>query len=714
MTENLFALAEQFVNETSQHVFLTGKAGTGKTTFLRHIVQTTHKHVVVAAPTGVAAINAGGATLHSLFQLSFAPHVPNEKFDLSHFSKQKLDVLRRMELLIIDEVSMLRADTLDAIDTVLRRVRRTTAIFGGIQMLYIGDMFQLPPVVKDDEWAILKNFYSSQFFFHAHALQQQPPVYIELKKVYRQQDSNFVDLLNRVRNNILQSADFEMLNSRFVYNFVPPENKKYITLTTHNYQADRINSEKLNALPSQTFEFQGETHGDFPEYMLPVEMNLQLKRGAQIMFVKNDSSQEKLYYNGKIGTVTQISTDRIFVLCENEDAEIQLHTETWENNRYTLNKDTGALEEEELGSFTQFPVRLAWAITVHKSQGLTFNNVILDISRAFAAGQAYVALSRCTSLQGIVFQSLISAAAIQTDEYALALSNKERSQTELENTLLTQKQVFWTEKLKSYFSLKNLYSTLYEFERLLKDKIGEEFDDAKMLLQNFRKFARSQEKTIVIFQNQIENLAAQTISTNNYSPLQSRCQKAIEYFYPLYINDLLLPLRKNINEFYGQKKSKTYYKNLLTIERDLTLFIEDLKNAEFYNKKLIDSSNLQIPQSTVQQEIKVEKHKKGDSAKASFEMYKKGKTIAEIAATRNLTEGTIFGHLVNYIADGQISVYKIVSEEKVDKILPLVDIETKSSSSIKSQLDDTFTYEEIRAVINHCIWQEKRKKMYQF
>ncbi|MDR2684392.1 MAG: AAA family ATPase, partial [Prevotellaceae bacterium] len=382
----LLAIARDYVEQTSQHVFLTGKAGTGKTTFLRHIVAATHKHAVVAAPTGVAAINAGGVTLHSLFQLSFAPYIPNSQCDYSHFSQSKLDVLRRMELLIIDEVSMLRADTLDAIDAVLRRVRRSSKVFGGVQMLYIGDMFQLPPVVKDDEWAVLKNYYSSQFFFHAHALQKNPPVYIELKQVYRQQDSSFVDLLNRVRNNTMQQSDFELLNSRFVQNFIPPNDKKFITLTTHNYQADKINSEKLNQIQSQLFEFHGNIKNDFPEYMLPVEMTLQLKQEAQIMFVKNDSSQEKLYYNGKIGTITYISEDRICVLCEGEDTEIQLHAETWENNRYTLNKESGGMEEEVLGTFTQYPVRLAWAITVHKSQGLTFSNVILDISRAFAAG----------------------------------------------------------------------------------------------------------------------------------------------------------------------------------------------------------------------------------------------------------------------------------------------------------------------------------------
>ncbi|MDR1652164.1 MAG: helix-turn-helix domain-containing protein [Prevotellaceae bacterium] len=725
MTDNLFALAAEFVNDTSQHVFLTGKAGTGKTTFLREIKQNTHKNAVVAAPTGVAAINAGGVTLHSLFQLPFSPFLPQENAgaDISHFRKEKINLLRKIDLLIIDEVSMLRADVLDAIDAVLRGIRRTTTAFGGVQMLYIGDMFQLPPVVKDEELEILKHAYPSPFFFHSRALRKCPPVYIELKHVYRQQDSLFIDLLNRVRNNVMQPTDLELLNSHYVPDFTPPPDKKFITLTTHNYQADNINSDKLNALPFQTFEYKGIIEGDFPEYLLPAEMNLHLKRQAQIMFVKNDSSQRKQYYNGKIGIITKISEDEIYVLCEGEDVEIQLHRETWENNRYVLNRQTGLLEEEALGSFTQYPLRLAWAITVHKSQGLTFNNVILDISRAFAAGQAYVALSRCTALEGIVFQSPVSYSAIKTDKYALALSAKERSKDELEKALAEQKQLFWTEKLKSCFSLKNLYSIFYEFEKSLKEKDSEEFDSAKLLLNSFRKFAKDHEKTVVTFQNQLQKIInaqpcaeknsndrATDTSEADYALIKERCQKAVEYFYPLYINNLLLPLRENINNFYGVKKSKTYYKNLLSIEQDLTLFIEELKSVEFYGEKLIDTRYLKIPQNTVFQPVKTRKSKKGDSAKVSLEMYKSGKTIDEIAKERNITEGTVFGHLSDYILKGQISVFELVDKEKVEAIMPLVDTQTKAITPVREQLGDNYTYSEIRAVIKHCLWLENREK----
>jgi len=359
---------------------------------------------------------------------------------------------------------------------------------------------------------------------------------------------------------------------------------------------------------------------------------------------------------------------------------------------------------------------------------LTFNNVILDISRAFAAGQAYVALSRCTSLQGIVLQSFVSPNCIQTDRYAIELSAKERSQIELENALKEQKQLFWTEKLQSYFDLKPLFSIFYAFDKLLRDKIGEEFDDAKTLLENMRKFAHNQEDTIKKFQNQLQNICAQiddnachcgldpqsldtnftTMTSGVFQKLQIRCQKAVEYFYPLYINELLLPLRQNIENFYGIKKSRAYYKNILDIEQNLTIFIEDLKRVRYYNKPLINSELLTLPTKNIEDIPKAEKKQKGDSAKYSLMMYKDDhKSIEEIADERKLTFGTIFGHLAAYIPSGQISIYELVSQEKVDKILPLLDAETKSATPIKEQLGDDVSFDEIRAVMRHWTWLKK-------
>ena len=345
---SVFQLAADFINQTSQHIFLTGKAGTGKTTFLKHIRRSTHKNCIVAAPTGVAAINAGGVTLHSLFQLPFEPYIPGTDYrkskDRFKFSAAKRDMLKGAELLIIDEVSMLRADTLDCIDSVLRYVRNSDKPFGGIQMLYIGDMFQLPPVVKEDEWIFLREHYQSLFFFHAKAIKSVPPVYLELKKIYRQREQDFVDLLNRVRNNELTTEDLQTLNRQYQPNFTPPDGEKYITLTTRNAKADAINSRELNRLTAPMFRFTGEIKGEFPDYSLPTEMTLTLKKDAQIMFIKNDSGEYRRYFNGKLGTISRIDKENIEVRLEGSGNVIEIEKETWKNVRYTLNKETAEIE----------------------------------------------------------------------------------------------------------------------------------------------------------------------------------------------------------------------------------------------------------------------------------------------------------------------------------------------------------------------------------
>ncbi|MDR2087279.1 MAG: AAA family ATPase, partial [Dysgonamonadaceae bacterium] len=445
-----FQLAEDFINQTSEHLFLTGKAGTGKTTFLKHISKYTHKKTIVTAPTGVAAVNAGGTTLHSLFQLPLEPYIPGAsqtfKKNLFRFSKQKLEMLRQLELLIIDEVSMLRADTLDAIDDFLRYIRRNQyQPFGGVQVLYIGDMFQLPPVAQKDEWELLKTHYQSTFFFHAKVIEKTKPVYVELKKVYRQKDASFVNLLNRIRNNNTTPEDFQTLNERYNPYFNPPETENYIILTTHNYKADNINNRKLAELPAQEHLFSGETHGDFPDYSLPTDKQLRLKKGAQVMFLKNDTEEPRRYYNGKIATISRIDSDQIYVYIADTNTEILIKRETWENKRYYLDKESGEIKEELLGSFSQYPIRLAWAITIHKSQGLTFEKAIIDTGNSFAAGQTYVALSRCISLDGIVLFSKIHPNSILTDNYALEFSRSEKAEQELDKIFQAGKRKFWAE-----------------------------------------------------------------------------------------------------------------------------------------------------------------------------------------------------------------------------------------------------------------------------
>ena len=413
-------LAWQFIENTGTHLFLTGKAGTGKTTFLRELKAKSPKRMVVVAPTGIAAINAGGVTIHSFFQLPFAPYVPDSKFTSARtfhkFGKEKINILRSLDLLVIDEISMVRADLLDAIDAVLRQYRNRYQPFGGVQLLMIGDLQQLAPVVKEDEWQLLKPYYDTAFFFGSRALHETEYVTIELKHIYRQSDAAFVNLLNRIRENTADESVLTELNKRYLPGFHPKEDEGYIRLTTHNYQAQQYNDRQLVALPGQAYSFRAKTEGTFPESAYPADEVLTVKKGAQIMFIKNDSSNEHRFYNGKIGLVTGVSKDGIMVRGNGDGESFLLETEEWTNSKYTLNPVTKEITEEVEGRFRQYPIRLAWAITIHKSQGLTFERAIIDANASFAHGQVYVALSRCKSLEGLVLSSPLRKEAIISDD----------------------------------------------------------------------------------------------------------------------------------------------------------------------------------------------------------------------------------------------------------------------------------------------------------
>lgn len=404
---NAAAYVLRFINQTQKSIFLTGKAGTGKTTLLREIISTTHKNTVVVAPTGIAALNAGGVTIHSMFQLPFAAFLPDEKADpyisensrfenrntLSrHFKMNgtKRAVIQNMELLVIDEVSMLRADIMDAMDFMLRKVRRNETPFGGVQVLFIGDLLQLPPIIKNEEWAVLQRYYRGKFFFHSHVIQQNPPLYIELDKIFRQTDTDFISVLNNLRNNTVTNNDLAVLNQYVQPDFDFKKNPGFITLTTHNAKADTINTEALEELEGKEFVFMPEIVGDFPDKIFPVDEQLKLKVGAQVMFVKNDLSFEKQYFNGKMGVIKNISAKEIFVHFPEENKTIEVERYEWKNIRYYVDEMTKEIEEEILGTFTHYPIKLAWAITIHKSQGLTFDNAALDVSQVFLPGQAYL------------------------------------------------------------------------------------------------------------------------------------------------------------------------------------------------------------------------------------------------------------------------------------------------------------------------------------
>ena len=426
-------LAHDFVQYTGTNIFLTGKAGTGKTTFLRHIRAISPKRMIVTAPTGVAAINAGGVTLHSFFQLAFGPHLPEtgstETKAINKFSREKVNILRSLDLLVIDEISMVRADLLDAVDEVLRRYKNKYKPFGGVQLLMIGDLQQLAPVVRDDDWNLLKTHYDTPFFFSSLALRKTQFISIELKHIYRQSDQQFIGLLNQIRENRLDDDAVEKLNSRYIPDFDPENNKGYITLTTHNNQAHSINELQLNKIREQRKTFRAEISGSFPEYSYPTDPELILKTGAQVMFVRNDSSREKRFFNGKIGTVSRIRDDIVYVACPGEEDEIDVGPVEWNNYTYTIDEKTNEIVENVIGTFKQVPLKLAWAITIHKSQGLTFDKAIIDANAAFAHGQVYVALSRCRSMEGIVLSSRINPKSIKTDgsvlEFTREIENNE-------------------------------------------------------------------------------------------------------------------------------------------------------------------------------------------------------------------------------------------------------------------------------------------------
>jgi hypothetical protein len=470
-SNTMFQVAEELVCGSSATVFLTGKAGTGKTTFLRHIKSVCNKNLAVVAPTGVAAINAGGTTIHSFFQLPFGPFNFNETS--SFFAKLKINnerrlVFRQLELLIIDEISMVRADLLDAIDVVLRHFRfRHNEPFGGVQVLMIGDMFQLSPVVKDDEWALISNNYRSHYFFDSRVMVQAPPVHIAFEKIYRQQDERFVALLNQVRHNTLDTANYALLETLYQPHFEPSAEDDHIILTTHNAKADTINREQLARLNGRSFTFSAKIDGEFADRNFPTDAELHLKIGARVMFIKNDTEKVRRYFNGKIGEVTRIDGDTIFVQCKDDADEIEVRKETWKNIRYSVDHSTQKLDEDVMGSFTQYPLRLAWAVTIHKSQGLTFDRVVIDAGAAFAPGQVYVALSRCTNLEGIVLLSAVPRHRLANDPRVVQFAETEVQQENLPALLRQARHGYQQKVLLEVFDVALLLNDAQLFSELL-------------------------------------------------------------------------------------------------------------------------------------------------------------------------------------------------------------------------------------------------------
>jgi hypothetical protein len=564
------ALAREFVRGTDQHVFLTGKAGTGKTTFL-HALKAEHpKRMIVTAPTGVAAINAGGVTLHSFFQLPFGPFVPGgdlqRQASTHRLTRQKRDIIQGLDLLVIDEISMVRADLLDAVDFVLRRERRTTRPFGGVQLLMIGDLHQLAPVVRDEDWAILRDLYDTGYFFSSRALQATEVIPIALEHIYRQSDADFIGILNRVRDNQLDEATLARLNSRYLRGFEPNSSEGWITLTTHNRSADTINEARLQTLAGTPRSFHARIEGDYPAHAYPAAETLVLKPGAQVMFVRNDSSADKRWFNGKIGTVTRLERDCIGVRCPGDEAEIDVEPVTWDNIQYRVDPETKEITEDIIGTFTQHPLRLAWAITIHKSQGLTFERAVIDAGAAFSHGQVYVALSRCKTFEGLVLSSPIPRRAVMTDR-AVAHYVGEATRHPPGPAQLQQARVAYQRRLLQQCwdfgalgaGLRRLLGLLREHERVV-DARGLEAA-GPLATQVMEEIVKVGDK----FRRQLDSLHRSGEVPEQDARVQERVRKAAAYF----DEKLSMGLVPWLRAFGFDTDNKTLEKQLRQAEADL-------------------------------------------------------------------------------------------------------------------------------------------------
>ncbi len=700
-------LAKDFVQNTFVNVFVTGKAGTGKTTFLKSIQETTQKKMAVAAPTGVAAINAGGVTLHSLFQLPIGAFLPTKKhfseiatninslFSNLKMGKAKLDLINELELLVIDEVSMLRCDTLDCIDIILKTIRKNQQeAFGGVQVLFIGDMFQLPPVIKDEEWNLLSQFYNTPFFFSAQVMQECHYVHIEFTEIFRQTDNHFIRLLNNVRNNEMEEADFIKLNERFQPDVIE-ELDNFITLTTHNWKADKINQNQLAKLDGDIFTFNGSLEGDFNDKALPTEMELNLKVGAQVMFVKNDIKPEKKYYNGKLAQIIKISKEDIVVSFFDDKEEYTLEKAKWDNVRYEYNAEDDKINEKIIGSFSQFPIRLAWAVTIHKSQGLTFDRAVIDAGQSFAAGQVYVALSRCRSLEGVFLLTKIAPNAIKSDERIVAFTQDSVSKiSKLVDELDFHKFEFAKAEIYKCFSW-DKYLEIIEDYRLF--AIEKKLPEKEVILEKIAavKVTVSEINTISVkFNKWLEqNFALDTQATLN-AVIKEKLEKSIVYFGQIIAQNILSVLDTIIDELKVKKNVKGFVKATESVHKTFLTKLHEIEGFRFLDERLYQEESHYTRQYNESSSNKL------DTKEVSLMMYKSDKTIDEIAKLRDLTTTTIEGHLAHFIQLGKLSVYDFIEKSDFETIKSATqELGTQQLKPLKDFFEDKFTYGQLKMAV---------------
>ena len=799
-------LAWDFVNTTDRNIFLTGKAGTGKTTFLHKLKLKSLKRIVVVAPTGVAAINAKGVTIHSFFQLPFGPIIPEDSSNSTSsfnrkFSKTKINIIKSLDLLIIDEISMVRADLLDGIDKTLKRFRDKTKPFGGVQVLMIGDLQQLSPVVKEQDWQILNPYYKNVFFFSSQVYKECSPITIELKHIYRQDNPRFINILNEIRTNTLSPSSADELNKRFQPNFTPKQDEGYISLTTHNNRAEKTNNTELEKLKTEPKVYKAKVEGKFPEFSYPNKEELILKIGAQVMFVKNDSSPEKRYFNGKIGKIILLDKDEVIVKCPDDEFNIAVSPEEWQNINYTVDKETKTISENKIGAYTQIPLRLAWSITIHKSQGLTFEKAIIDAEAAFAHGQTYVALSRCKSLEGLVLKSKISSNHIISDSNVLSFTNMAEQNQPDEDILKLSKSTF---QLNLIFDVFDFFKFLYPINRVLdifyknRGSIEGDFEALLIVMKdsitNFLKVANG-------FKTQLQSLSTESQLSEESEVIQERFKKAVDYYNQNMASGIAEPFKKigfttdnktiendlvkhldTIEEliavkhlffsklkngfsvsiflearaksvFLAKEKPKKARKTVIDGTTNIELFelLRELRNqiaqekglihyqifsqkalyamcetlptnkkellevngfgktrVEKYGNQILQIIRDYCEENDIETSMEVDifdnpkpKRQKGDTKRISLELFKSGKAPEQIAFERELNVNTIIGHLASYISSGEVKVTDLISEKHYKELKELIPkYKFDNLSDLKHQIDDKYTYGELRLVLN--------------
>ena len=718
-------LAWNIIEKTSANLFLTGKAGTGKTTFLKQLKEKSPKRMVVLAPTGIAAINAGGMTIHSFFQLPFSPYIPGITFGSGEqkryqFSKLKRNIIRSIDLLVIDEISMVRSDLLDAIDSVLRQYRKRHDLpFGGVQLLMIGDLQQLAPVVTAQEEHLLKEHYDTPFFFSSNALKQVGYLTVELKKVYRQQDEQFISLLNQIRENRASDATLQALNQRFIPNFEAPKNSNFIRLTTHNAPAQQINEQQLAALPSRAFSYTAEVEDNFPESSYPADFMLTLKPGAQVMFIKNDPQHR--FYNGMIGEVIGVKPDeegdKIIVRSKDSDEEFELEKMEWVNAKYTINEETKEIEETVEGKFRQYPLRLAWAITIHKSQGLTFEHAIIDASHSFTHGQTYVALSRCKTLEGMVLSQPLSRGAIISSQTVDAFNSQLAAPTQEQISYLEQQYVLHCiGELFDFYAISGSYEhlmrCLVEFFNNKYPRVVSEYQKLQVVL-----------KSLIGVSDKFRLQYTRMLSRNPdilQAELQERIHKGAEYFFDKIgiLSDLIRKSNLDTDNKVAKKQFQDRFsvfsedvklkERLLKYERSAVFMVTDYlkKKAQFM---LLDEMGEGASSSAgYSSGRKARKSKKSNEPKepkiptkeVSFNLYQQGMTVDQIAAERGFTKGTIIGHLTSYVKEGKVGLRALISSAHEKKIREFMEVhpEMEHFSEIKEALGTGIDYYEIKLI----------------